>query len=158
MAAWLTASGITGSTIQIVVESVVSFADEFYYIDNITVTQDGISGKSYNTGSDEPNSLNLDISSFESNSKTFTLNEVYIFPNPTSAKIGIRVANSNPNILNIGLYDLTGKLVRLYSKSDIVPTRAGIEVPIESIRNGTYIVQIDFENIEPVYFKVIVQN
>ena len=45
-----------------------------------------------------------------------------------------------------------------FDKSEIVTTGSGVEVPIESIRNGVYMVQITLESKETLYYKVVVKN
>jgi len=157
----LLGSTVLGSTVQIVIESDVSTGNEFYVIDNVTVTEDGGSAKSF-SGSSKPSRVgnsNNETSTFDKvENENDNIGTTYIYPNPTRDYIHIRLGNLKTDILNIGLYDLTGKLTGLYNKSDIILTADGVEVLIENIRNGTYMVQVNFENSEPRYYKVVVRN
>ncbi len=152
-------SGLSGSTVQIIVETDVSTISEFYTIDNIAVIEEGASGKNFNglskvTADELARNETLKMS----NGKEILENigDIYIFPNPSNGFINVRLANTN--ILNISLYDLMGKRVQKFSGSEINISRDGVKVPIGSIRSGVYMVQLVFENFDTKYLKVVIQN
>ncbi len=156
-----TVSGLLGTTVQIIIASDVSTTNEFYTIDNIRVFDEGSSARSSNTRFDSNTNEALGNESSTSSAIQNAEDQIdatYLYPNPASDFIGLRLSNAAKEVLYMGLYDLAGKLVVSFDKSEIVVTRDGVELPIQNVRNGIYVVQIHIENSETLYLKVVLEN
>lgn len=76
-------------------------------------------------------------------------NEVFMYPNPTSGILNIKVSNSFEK-LNIQVYNFQGKLIR--SSVEKV-TNGNLNLDVTSIAKGVYFVKLNMDN--PVYKRFI---
>jgi hypothetical protein len=121
-----TVSGITGSVLELVVETQVSWSGETYSIDNVNVS--GVIGQQ---------AFKTSISSFQD-----TPTDAYIiYPNPVSGVLNIRTRENNIVGL-IQIFDVAGKLVRNYDKSLFNTGTTNIHITLDGLQAGSYSLHI----------------
>ena len=70
-------------------------------------------------------------------------NESLVFPIPTKSKISIMAKKPFSNSeIDVLFYDMTGKLIRKFSRGDIVINQSNITMDISSLNSGIYFYQI----------------
>ena len=87
-----------------------------------------------------------------------TLNDIPIlYPNPAKNYTIIRI-NSEVRVIQVNLFDLTGKLVKSYEGAQLNRTQEGIELNLVGIENGLYMISV-LPEYEPSYrLKLIINN
>lgn len=82
----------------------------------------------------------------------FELNNITIYPNPSSGIFNISLGNIAPSLIEV--YDLTGKII--LSKKDIVISNAESTIDLSSASQGVYFVKI-VENKNQIVKRIIKQ-
>ncbi|MFS4492240.1 PKD domain-containing protein [Maribacter sp. 2308TA10-17] len=81
-----------------------------------------------------------------------------LYPNPAKAYTTLRVPSGGINIKNISLFELTGKMVRVYDESRFIVAQSGIELDLIGIENGIYMVLVSINSGENYRLKLIIKN
>jgi len=76
-------------------------------------------------------------------SQPISLNEISIYPNPTSGKLTIE--NGQLIIKNIEITDITGKTIQSSSNSQIKQF-SNLEIDLSGLNNGIYFISIQTDN------------
>ncbi|MDT0608621.1 InlB B-repeat-containing protein, partial [Croceitalea rosinachiae] len=116
---------ITGSTVQIVVESLVSGGNENYFIDNVAVTT-AVAGlrarlDDYALGNTEP------VVPFE----------VMLYPNPATTEATLSV-KGNSRLEAIAIFNSLGQQVRAFKASELWNRANGYQLPVYDLPIGAY--------------------
>ncbi len=82
----------------------------------------------------------------------FELNNISIYPNPSTGIFNISLGNITPNLIEV--YDLTGKII--LSKKDIVTSNSELTIDLSTASQGVYFVKI-IENENQIVKRIIKQ-
>ena len=122
-------SGLVGSNLQIIIEAQVSWIDEYFVFDNISVTQ--------SLTSTSKNSIKT---------KAITSNEglegFVLYPNPTKGFVNITAKGDMNQIGQIAIYDITGRNVRMLDASNIQKKGSTYSMDLSRLSSGVYMVHI----------------
>lgn len=82
-----------------------------------------------------------------------------VYPNPASdvAKIPISYLPTDKVVINLSLYDSTGRHLQSFTPSEIF-TNEEYEIPVHILRNGIYHIRIEFSNADPIILGLIVKK
>ncbi|MEO0896454.1 MAG: T9SS type A sorting domain-containing protein [Bacteroidota bacterium] len=75
----------------------------------------------------------------------YIMPEMEVFPNPTESLVHVNILNPPSAKLNLALFDLTGQLI-LDIGTQTIGQSADIELSLESLPAGTYIIRADWSN------------
>ncbi|WP_051947403.1 malectin domain-containing carbohydrate-binding protein [Muricauda sp. MAR_2010_75] len=140
-----TASGLTGSTIQIVVEMIVSGNPEFYFIDNVTVT-----GSSPSLTARITDNVAIDM---DSNVQIVPY-EIMLYPNPGTTEVTLSTSDSS-GLKAIQIFNSSGQLVGTHNALELITGNNTYVLPITNLQSGVYHLNILTEDGE-IYFKQLV--
>ncbi|MGB3775244.1 MAG: T9SS type A sorting domain-containing protein, partial [Leeuwenhoekiella sp.] len=84
------------------------------------------------------------------------LKGIKIYPNPAKNEIFVTDIDQNLTISNIGIYDITGRLVQDYS-SEITGSKRSFQFPISQLLSGVYIMRITNENGEILNKQILIE-
>ncbi len=138
-----TVSGITGSVLEIEVETKVSWSDETYSIDNVNVIEPQAKTENPTTIYDQSNDI------------IFT-DDYVIYPNPADDELNISSLENNMIDL-IRIYDATGRVVRIYDRSKINKEATYNHITLDGLQIGVYTLQITDNQNNRVIKKLIVK-
>jgi PKD repeat protein len=82
--------------------------------------------------------------------QTLNQNSFTVIPNPVVDKLSIQLNNDDIKLFNLKIFDLTGKIIKFKELNAI----SDIEVQVEEIKEGSYLLQL--ETNQGSYFKQIV--
>jgi hypothetical protein len=133
-------SGIVGSTLQIIVEATVSFTNEFYYFDNISV----IGSSSLTASLDDFIMEDIEISNMK------------LHPNPTSGKVWVELNNST-TISKIEVFDIQGRLAMMVDGNEVKNRRSYL-LDVISLNSGMYFVKVTNEDGNVTTMKLLVNK
>ncbi|MGB5820442.1 MAG: PKD domain-containing protein, partial [Saonia sp.] len=147
-----TANNIIGNTIQIIVEADVSFGNEVYLFDNISVVNSGSSSKQNSEGDQ--------LSGLDSNSEELISSwSMELFPNPTSSRTQILIKDEADTISEIFIYDVTGRLVKVYDGSETKIENGLYELNLNGMEEGIYFLKTWLKNdSKPINSKLILKR
>ncbi|MEP3208619.1 MAG: putative Ig domain-containing protein [Maribacter sp.] len=117
-------SGISGTTIQIIVEASVSFANEFYYFDNVSV----ISSTAFTVSLDDFTSTPDDTANMR------------LHPNPASGLVWVELNNST-TISEIEVLDMLGRVTMTTPDSEI-KNKSIYLLNIGALNSGMYFIKV----------------
>ncbi|WP_420401694.1 BspA family leucine-rich repeat surface protein [Flagellimonas sp.] len=123
----ITAENLSGSTIQIIVESKVSGSPENYYIDNIAV-----SGFSTNL------TARIGDNAESNTPKSRSPFEIKLYPNPATTQV-TTTFDEAVELIDIKVFDMTGRLVKVHKVAD-QKMKVNYSMNVNELPSGTYFI------------------
>ena len=149
-----TASNITGSTIQIIVETLVSTTNETYLFDNVTVSGEPTGGaaKEYIVHQDNISSANAGIAVGTLIDESLirdaenTIGEIQLYPNPTDILALVLTSKLSSDIKEFYLIEVTGRILGKYDGAKMKLEENLYQLSVGNLEEGIYYVKIIMEN------------
>ncbi|MEM7379888.1 MAG: malectin domain-containing carbohydrate-binding protein [Bacteroidota bacterium] len=138
-----TASGISGSTIQIIVEADVSARREFYVFDNVSVVSDP--GQSAPAGliTSKAALPNLDEEvAVDAETEDPGLAEFQLYPNPAVYEVTLVVPEGTEAVTDIHVYTLGGQMIKHFKGTDVQQGADQYVLDISTLPEGLYLLRI----------------
>ncbi|MGF1559210.1 MAG: PKD domain-containing protein, partial [Flavobacteriaceae bacterium] len=83
---------------------------------------------------------------------------LYLFPNPASTSVEIRVPQNSQDISSIAMYSYNGTLVRVYNRSQIRYQNGAVKLDMTGASNGVYLLSVETPSSGVRVMKLIIQN
>lgn len=81
--------------------------------------------------------------------------QIKVFPNPSDSKINILFGNNSSGFYCANLFDMQGKSI-LNELKEIKNDDYSLELDVNSLANGCYILQLSVDGLILNYYKVII--
>ncbi|WP_209023920.1 T9SS type A sorting domain-containing protein, partial [Saonia flava] len=143
-----TADGLTGSTIQIVMEMIVSGNPEFYFIDNVLVTG---SSPSFSARISDYTTVTID------NEAQIVPFEIMLYPNPGTMQVTLSTIG-NSNLKEVIIFNSSGQQVGTFYASELKIDNSVYVLPIDSLQSGVYHLDIITQDGKSYFKQLIVRK
>ncbi|MFK7813546.1 MAG: T9SS type A sorting domain-containing protein, partial [Maribacter sp.] len=134
------ANGLSGSTLQIIVESYVTFTNEFYHFDNVSVISSTALIVSLN---DVELQIEAEV-------------DLKLHPNPASGRVWVSLNNAI-SIAEIEVFDTLGRVSKTVGNEDLI-NRVTYLLDVSALNSGMYFVKVTDENGETYMKKLLINN
>uniref|UniRef100_UPI0011466BFE InlB B-repeat-containing protein n=1 Tax=Allomuricauda sp. CP2A TaxID=1848189 RepID=UPI0011466BFE len=138
-----TADGLTGSTLQVVIEMIVSGNPEYYFIDTVAVTG---SSPSLTARINDYTTSTLD------NKVQIVPFEIMLYPNPGTTQEVTLSTNGGSGLKEIRIFNSSGQLVGTHNALELRTGNTIYVLPITNLQSGVYHLNILTED-GATYFK-----
>ncbi|NAS12383.1 malectin domain-containing carbohydrate-binding protein [Poritiphilus flavus] len=138
-----TASGINGSTLQIIVEADVSARREIYVFDNVSVVADA--GQSAPAGLITSKAALPELEdgiTTDSESTDDILTRFQLYPNPAVSEVTIAAPEGSEAVTDIHLFTLGGQLIMRFDGQEVKTGTNRYVLDISTLPEGLYVIRI----------------